>query len=359
MKTEKKKEELKRLSKKLRGALAKVREAPPGTEKEAERELASVTKELERLLRKMGRSQRSDLSEAEKELLEENRLLKKRLLTLGEKYRKLKELERTEGTTANLKQTVSYYKDRLETAKEKNRALQEELEKKEKFDGSEIKEKREQEKELKKNLEELQTKNKSLEEQLKNLQSQIKTFEEKTSTLTEKNQRLLKTLQEKDQELKKLEEERTRAVSRIMELRSKQEPSPAHEPEGKKKPHKPKKVTAPEKAKKEPTKDKKTLEERLREEKKIAPIVNNIPNIINGVVKSKEGALLEGIIVIIKDSDGDPVRAVKTNKLGQFAVSTPLPNGRYTVKVNKSNYKPVKVATDGSVLDPIIFRERN
>ena len=86
-----------------------------------------------------------------------------------------------------------------------------------------------------------------------------------------------------------------------------------------------------------------------------------IPNIISGIVKDKEGKLLENIVVIIKDQDGDPVRALKTNRLGQFAISTSLENGDYMVEVStkERHFDIMKVVTNGSVLSPIEFRERN
>lgn len=92
------------------------------------------------------------------------------------------------------------------------------------------------------------------------------------------------------------------------------------------------------------------------------PVIDKkIPNLISGVIKDKEGKLLENIVVIIKDQDGDPVRALKTNRLGQFSISTPLENGDYTVEVSsKERYFDImKVTADGSVLSPLEFRERH
>ncbi len=364
-----KEEEVKELSRKLKDSVDKVKKEKPKTEEDVEKKVSSITKELDKILQKMGGSPKSDLSE--KELLEENRLLKRRLVTLGEKYKNLKELEGAEETPANLKQTISYYKDQLETAKEKNDALQEELNRKKAANGNIVEEQKEAEKELKSRMEAMEKENKSLEEQIENLQSQIKAFEEKTSELSKKNQSVLSTLQEKEEHLKTLQKERTRAVSKMMELKSKLESKTSSKPEKEREPQKPAPKEPPEKGKakqdKKQTEQKKdikskkkkeTPEERLQKEKEIAPIIDNVPNVINGVVKDVDGDLLEGEMVIIEDSDGDPVRALKTNKLGQFAVSTPLPNARYTVKVNKGNYKPAKVKTDGSVLDPIVFREQ-
>ena len=91
-----------------------------------------------------------------------------------------------------------------------------------------------------------------------------------------------------------------------------------------------------------------------------APRKGKIPNIVSGVVKDKEGKLLENVVVIIKDQDGDPARALKTNRLGQFAISTPLENGNYTVEVSnrQRTFGIIRVETDGSVPEPIEFREK-
>ena len=59
--------------------------------------------------------------------------------------------------------------------------------------------------------------------------------------------------------------------------------------------------------------------------------LTNTPNVINGIVKDPQGKLIQGAIVIVKDATGDPLRALKTNDLGEFVVSTPLPNGKYRV----------------------------
>lgn len=356
---EKKKEEVKKLSKELKETVEETKKEKPRTEKDLEKKAASITKELDKLLKTMGGDRNEGLSE--KELREENRLLKSRLVTIGEQYKKLKELEGAEETPANLKQTISYYKDQLETMEEKNRALQEELQKSESQNGSVVEEKKEEQKKLEEKLKTMEENNNTLEEKIKNLQEQIKKFEEKTSQLHSKNKKYFEELQEKEKELRSLEKDRTRAVSKMMELKSKLE-GKSYSPEKKIQPEEQEKKEEAKSAKEEgktPEKKKEAKpEERLRKERETAPIINNIPNIINGVVKDKNGDLIEGIMVIIEDTDGDPVRALKTNKLGQFAVSTPLPNGTYTVKVSSGNYKPAKVTTDGSVLDPVVFRER-
>lgn len=62
------------------------------------------------------------------------------------------------------------------------------------------------------------------------------------------------------------------------------------------------------------------------------PRLTTFPNVVTGIVKDKDKNLLPGVLVTVKDKDGIPLRALKTNRLGQFAASTPLPNGIYFVE---------------------------
>lgn len=70
----------------------------------------------------------------------------------------------------------------------------------------------------------------------------------------------------------------------------------------------------------------------------IMPPLTRIPNVLNGIVKNEEGNLLEDTIILVKDTKGLPIRALKTNKLGQFVVSTPLPNGKYNIETEKEGF---------------------
>ncbi len=91
---------------------------------------------------------------------------------------------------------------------------------------------------------------------------------------------------------------------------------------------------------------------------KMAPALTSAPNVINGIVKDPEGMLLPGIIIVVKDSSGQPVRALKTNKIGQFAISTPLPNGTYTMELESEehNFDIVEVEVEGKVMRPVEIR---
>ncbi|MBI2036696.1 PrgI family protein [Candidatus Microgenomates bacterium] len=87
------------------------------------------------------------------------------------------------------------------------------------------------------------------------------------------------------------------------------------------------------------------------------------PNIVAGVVKDCKDELLPNIIVEVKDTGGTPLRAFKTNKLGQFFASTPLPNGQYAIELedprNIHFFDPAGVNLTGSPLVPLEIKARD
>ncbi len=84
-------------------------------------------------------------------------------------------------------------------------------------------------------------------------------------------------------------------------------------------------------------------------------ILTSVPNIINGIVTDTQGNYLESVVVVTHDKDGLPVRALKTNKLGQFLAATPLPNGVYTITLEKDglNFDTFEIALEDQVIPPI------
>jgi len=87
---------------------------------------------------------------------------------------------------------------------------------------------------------------------------------------------------------------------------------------------------------------------------------SNTPNIVSGSVKDSSGKILEGVVVIIKNSRNEPVRALKTNRLGQFSISNPLTNGPYTIEIDKNNlsgqtFDIIKIDVQGIVIPQIEF----
>lgn len=89
-------------------------------------------------------------------------------------------------------------------------------------------------------------------------------------------------------------------------------------------------------------------------------VLTSQANIINGIITDSAGNYLEGVIVSIHDKNSVPVRASKTNKLGQFAGATPLPSGTYTVTLEKDYLKfdTLEIALNGGVLSPLTIRAK-
>lgn len=83
--------------------------------------------------------------------------------------------------------------------------------------------------------------------------------------------------------------------------------------------------------------------------------LTTFPNVINGIIKDSAGNYIEAVVVVIYDKEGLPVRALKTNKLGQFTGATPLPNGTYTIELEKEGFSfdVLQLELVGEVLPPL------
>lgn len=90
------------------------------------------------------------------------------------------------------------------------------------------------------------------------------------------------------------------------------------------------------------------------------PKTPTTPNLIVGMVLDSGGKMIEQSIIEIRDHTGMPVRALRSNKLGQFFVSTPLPSGEYELVVEKDNYTfdTMKLTLSGSIVSPIEVRAK-
>lgn len=88
--------------------------------------------------------------------------------------------------------------------------------------------------------------------------------------------------------------------------------------------------------------------------------LTTFPNVISGVIKDPSGNYLEGCISVIYDKEGLPVRALKTNKLGQFTGSTPLPNGTYKLMIEKENFSfdVLQIELTGELLPPLMITSK-
>ncbi len=84
------------------------------------------------------------------------------------------------------------------------------------------------------------------------------------------------------------------------------------------------------------------------------------PNKIVGMSIDSNNVPLSNVIIEILTPEGIPARAVKTNILGQFFITTPLGNGTYTISAEKAGYTfpPQSLELTGQVLDPIEVRSQ-
>jgi hypothetical protein len=91
--------------------------------------------------------------------------------------------------------------------------------------------------------------------------------------------------------------------------------------------------------------------------KKMGLLVSDTPNVVSGVVKDPRGNVLPNILVEIKDKSDNPVRAFKTNALGNFASATPLPPGNYTITLEDpkklNTFDSIQITATNQIMLPI------
>jgi hypothetical protein len=88
------------------------------------------------------------------------------------------------------------------------------------------------------------------------------------------------------------------------------------------------------------------------------PSQPTVANKLVGMVLTPNNDLVPGAIVEIKTANGHVSRAVKTNALGQFFITTPLNNGDYVVSVEKEGqtFRPVSIQLVGKIVEPLEIR---
>ncbi len=88
------------------------------------------------------------------------------------------------------------------------------------------------------------------------------------------------------------------------------------------------------------------------------PSAPNSPNLITGITKDSRGNALANILIEVKDKEGNPVRAFKTNEMGRFASATPLTNGNYTIELEdpkgQSKFEKKTISVTGQIIEPIV-----
>ncbi|HYD34876.1 MAG TPA: PrgI family protein [Vitreimonas sp.] len=91
------------------------------------------------------------------------------------------------------------------------------------------------------------------------------------------------------------------------------------------------------------------------------PLKPTEPNKLVGMVLSTKNDLINDAIVEIQDASGMVARAVKTNALGQFFITTPLANGTYSLVIDKDGWQftPLQLVLSGNVVEPLEIRSLN
>lgn len=98
------------------------------------------------------------------------------------------------------------------------------------------------------------------------------------------------------------------------------------------------------------------LETDLLSKAKMVPLTDK-PNVVSGLVADSSGSPIAGVIIIIRDANGIPVRALKTNKLGQFLSVTPLSSGTYHLEIEgeENNFEPISLILTDKVMEPMMI----
>jgi len=87
----------------------------------------------------------------------------------------------------------------------------------------------------------------------------------------------------------------------------------------------------------------------------VLPVPIDKPNIISGITYDKNGKILGGVILEIRDNNNLPVRALKSNKLGQFFIVTPLADGIYRIRAEHetAQFAVIKLEAKDEVIPPL------
>lgn len=85
------------------------------------------------------------------------------------------------------------------------------------------------------------------------------------------------------------------------------------------------------------------------------PIPPDFPNLLVGMVVGPNDKLVPNAILEIRNSQNYPVRALKTNKLGQFFIATSLPNDNYEIEIDHPDYQfdIIKIQAVGKIVPPL------
>jgi hypothetical protein len=218
-------------------------------------------------------------------------------------------------------------------------------------------------------LERVKVERETLFSQLSSLKNQINAFQETNQKSQAEREEQQKSLAEKEKavselktQLTEMEKEREQALERAAKMQALLDELTKQKAEAEKKKEERAPVAAEDLTIKTQTPVKPMIKvvAPKKAEGKMAPAITSTPNVINGIIKDKNGLLVSDVIIVVKDVDDDPVRALKTNKIGQFAISTPLPNGTYTMELEKDGYEfdIIEIKVAGEILAPIEIRAK-
>ena len=82
------------------------------------------------------------------------------------------------------------------------------------------------------------------------------------------------------------------------------------------------------------------------------------PNKLVGMTLTKNNDLINGATLTLKDKNGKSITAITSNALGQFFITSQLPNGTYTINIKKDGFSfaPVTINLVGETIDPLEIR---
>lgn len=111
---------------------------------------------------------------------------------------------------------------------------------------------------------------------------------------------------------------------------------------------------------KEPAIDMSFLTRPKPEPKPLTISFTNQPNVVNGLVLDPNGVPLNGVIITVKDKDGNSIRALRTSRMGQFIAGTPLVDGEYYLELEKAGHEfdVWKISLNGTQLAPVQIRAK-
>lgn len=87
------------------------------------------------------------------------------------------------------------------------------------------------------------------------------------------------------------------------------------------------------------------------------PTPPDVPNLLMGIIKDPRGNILPNILIEVKDQEDNPVRAFKTNPLGQFASATALQKGVYTLSLEdpqkQHKFELIELTVNDQIIQPL------